>query len=78
MPRTTCPTDNYNPVSVPQTAPGSPPIDDREFVSVREAVRISGVGRTKLYALMASGRLNFIKVDKRRLVVRRSISALGQ
>ena len=51
--------------------------DDREFVSAREAARISGVGRTKLYALIASGRLDFIKIDKRRLVVRSSISALG-
>jgi excisionase family DNA binding protein len=78
MPRpNTCPIDDHDPVSVPQTPPITPPIDDREFISVREAARISGVGRTKLYALMADGRLKFIKIDKRRLVVRRSISALA-
>jgi excisionase family DNA binding protein len=71
-------TSPIEPASVAQTPPSTPPLDDREFVSVREAARISGVGRTKLYALMASGRLGFVKVDKRRLVVRRSISTLGQ
>jgi hypothetical protein len=79
MPRpTTRPINDQETVSLAQTPPSAPPVDDREFISVREAVRISSVGRTKLYALMASGRLDFIKIDKRRLVVRRSISALGQ
>jgi excisionase family DNA binding protein len=79
MPKSTSPFDDREPASVAQTSPSTPPpIDDREFVSVREAARISGIGRTKLYSLMASGRLKFIKVDKGRLVLRRSISTLGE
>jgi hypothetical protein len=56
----------------------TPPGDDREFVSVRETMRISGLGRTKLYQLMGDGLLEYIKIGKRRLVVRRSISNLGR
>lgn len=58
--------------------PSSPLADDREFVSVRETMRISGLGRSKLYQLMTAGHLEYVKVGKRRLVVRRSISALGR
>jgi excisionase family DNA binding protein len=37
-------------------------------VSVSEAARISGVGRSTLYAEMAEGQLKFKKIGRRRLI----------
>jgi excisionase family DNA binding protein len=75
---TTTSLEDQQPTPVAETPPSIPPLDDREFISVREAARISGIGRTKLYDLMARGRLNFVKIDKRRLIARRSICDLGR
>ena len=47
------------------------------WVSVCEACRLSGLGRTKLYELMASGRVLSTTVGRRRLVSVASIEALG-
>jgi predicted DNA-binding transcriptional regulator AlpA len=56
----------------------TPPPDDREFVSVPEVMRLTGLGRTKIYDLITHEKLESRKVGKRRLVVRRSISRLGE
>lgn len=37
-------------------------------VSVKEAVRMTGLGRSFLYELMKAGTLNFTNVGKRRLI----------
>ena len=37
-------------------------------VTVAEALRISGVGRTKLYELIASNEISSVTVGKRRLI----------
>ncbi len=42
-------------------------------VTVAEAVRFSGIGRTQLYDLMTAGRLPFTKVGSRRLIPRRGL-----
>jgi excisionase family DNA binding protein len=44
-------------------------------VSVREGCRLIGLGRTSLYHAMNAGELKFIKVGKRRLILRESITA---
>jgi len=44
-------------------------------LNVAAAVAYSGVSRTRLYALMASGEVEAVKVGKRRLVLRESIDA---
>ncbi len=43
------------------------PFADRITCTIPEACQVSGLGRTKLYELMADGRLEFVKVDNRRL-----------
>ena len=42
-------------------------------VTVPETTRFSGIGRTQLYDLMATGRLPFTKVGARRLIPRRGL-----
>jgi excisionase family DNA binding protein len=37
-------------------------------VSIREACRLSGLGRTKIYELIADGRLTTVKIDRRTLI----------
>lgn len=56
----------------------TPSHDDREFVSVREAARLAGLGRTSVYKLLASGELASRRVGRRRLVVRRSLAGIGR
>ena len=36
--------------------------------SIAEAVRVTSLGRSKLYQLMSAGDLEFVKIGKRRLV----------
>ncbi len=50
--------------------------DDREAVSIVEAGRITGLSRSTIYELMNEGRLKTIKIGRRRLIIRRSISKL--
>lgn len=45
-------------------------------VTVTEAARFSGLGRTLLYALMTTGRLPSAKVGARRLIARRGLIEL--
>ena len=44
-------------------------LDDRLTVSVPEAVRMSGLGRSTLYEAMQVGSLEYVNVGRRRLVV---------
>jgi Helix-turn-helix domain len=44
-------------------------------VSVAEAMRLSGLGLTKIYELINDGRVKTVKVDQRRLVVYASLKA---
>jgi excisionase family DNA binding protein len=37
-------------------------------VSIREACRLSGLGRTKIYQLISDGRLKPVKIDRRTLI----------
>lgn len=46
-------------------------------ITINEALRVSGLGRTKLYELIGSGRLKTITVGRRRLVVYASLEALA-
>jgi excisionase family DNA binding protein len=46
-------------------------------VTPSEAIRISGIGRTRLYELIANGTLTSIKLGGKRLVSYASIEALG-
>jgi len=52
------------------------PLAQRLACPVDQALQISGLGRTTLYSLMKSGRLETMTVGKRRLVLIRSLIAL--
>ena len=41
---------------------------DKRLLTATEAARVVGIGRTKLYELMASGQLCSVKIGRRRLV----------
>lgn len=43
---------------------------------IPDAVRVSGIGRTKLYELIGSGRLRAIRIGGRRLIPAESLRAL--
>jgi excisionase family DNA binding protein len=45
-------------------------------ISIKEALRISGLGLTKIYELINDGRLETVKVDNRRLVNYESLKSL--
>lgn len=45
-------------------------------VSVREAVRLSGIGRSTLYQLMGARRLDYSKVGRSRLILVPSLKRL--
>jgi hypothetical protein len=42
--------------------------------SIKVAVQVSGLGRTKLYSLMTSGEIDTVKIGKRRLVKAESLA----
>jgi excisionase family DNA binding protein len=46
----------------------SPPKAEPLAVSPAEAARLPGLGRTTIYAALASGALNSLKIGKRRLI----------
>jgi len=46
-------------------------------VTVETALRISGLGRTKLYELINAGTIKTVTVGRRRLVVYSSLEALA-
>lgn len=45
-------------------------------LSVAEAVKVSGLGKTTLYEAMANNRLETRKVGRKRLILTRSLRAL--
>jgi hypothetical protein len=45
------------------------PFKERPTCTVKEARQASGLGRSKLYTLMNDGKLEFVKLDKRRLIL---------
>ena len=47
------------------------------LVTVSEACRLTGLGRTSIYVLIGSGRLESFQIGKRRLVKYASILALA-
>lgn len=51
-------------------------IADRRAFRVREAAAYSGIGRTKIFALMKDGRLDSVKVGGSRLVIKASLDRL--
>lgn len=52
------------------------PIQQRMTCTVREACQASGLGKTKLYELIGNGRLDTMRVGRRRLVKVQSLSGL--
>lgn len=46
-------------------------------VTVESALRMSGLGRTKLYELIGSGKIKTVRVGRRRLVVYSSLEELA-
>jgi excisionase family DNA binding protein len=55
-----------------------PNVEKRIWVTPKEAIRISGIGRTRLYELLADGSIKSIKVGGKRLISYASIETLGQ
>ena len=45
-------------------------------VTVREACRLTGIGRTLLYDMIRDGRVNALRLGRRRLVTTASLNAL--
>lgn len=45
-------------------------------LSINEAARVLGLGRTSIYALIADGRLDVVKIGRRTLVTTDSIHRL--
>ena len=61
----------------PQAAHRIPrPLPPRLAVRIDEAAAIIGLGRTKIYELMAEGKLEAVAIERRRLVIYASIEAL--
>ena len=52
------------------------PLPDALAYTVPDAVRVSGIGRTKLYELIGSGKLKVNKITGRTLIVGDSLRAL--
>lgn len=42
--------------------------DDRLAISINEAARVAGVGRTRIYQALGDGELPSIKLGRRRLI----------
>ena len=67
-------------VSSPLHLEVSSPAPEPEAVSVDEACRLTGVGRSKIYELIAEGTMPSLKIGRRRLVrlsaIRRFIARL--
>jgi excisionase family DNA binding protein len=66
------------PIGADNTIPaGGSPARAPVWVTVKEAARISGIQRTRLYELFAQGTIKSIKIGGKRLVSFASIEALG-
>ena len=62
-------TDSDNHTDDDHGQPPRVPFSERATCPIKDAIVASGLGRSKLYDLMNEGRLKYVKVDKRRLVV---------
>ena len=51
-------------------------VPDRRTIRVKEAAFTSGVCRTKLYGMIATGELKSVKVGRARLILRESLDQL--
>jgi len=49
----------------------------REGLSIPEACRVAGIGRTKLYEAIAAGKLKARKYGKRRIILRDDLRAFS-
>lgn len=47
------------------------------LISIRDAAKLLGIGRSKLYDLMADGKLATVQIGRRRLVRTDSVRALA-
>ena len=64
-------------LSAPEVAgPKAVPFAQRFTCTINEACEVTGLGRTKLYELIADGHLATTTVGRRRLVVVRSLLSL--
>ena len=54
------------------------PITKPVWVTPNEAIRISGIGRTMLYEMIANGEIVSIKLRGKRLISYASIETLGK
>jgi excisionase family DNA binding protein len=52
--------------------------EKRIWVTPKEAIRISGIGRTRLYELIKHGTIKSIRLGGKRLISYTSIETLGQ
>lgn len=53
-----------------------PPCTSALAYSVRQAMAVSGLGRSTIFQLMANGRLGRVKVGRKTLIPRASLEAL--
>jgi excisionase family DNA binding protein len=53
-----------------------PTHDAPRLLSIKQTCRILGIGRTRVYALLAEGRLASVTIGRRRLIPLRAIEAL--
>lgn len=53
-------------------------LDAPLYVSIAEACRITSLSKSSIYSLMAEGKIDYIKVGKRRLIVRASLEQLAE
>lgn len=51
-------------------------IDDRDFFRVRDVVRRTGLSRSKVYDLIAAGRLEAVRIDECTLIPRKAYEQL--
>lgn len=57
---------------------GKPPLDTPPvWVTVTDAVRLAGIGRTMIYRMIGDGTLRTTTIGRRRLIAYASIEALG-
>jgi excisionase family DNA binding protein len=56
-------------ITTHEDSPSDIQADDRITVGVGEAVRLTGLGRSTLYQLMADGQIPYRTVGRRRLVL---------
>jgi excisionase family DNA binding protein len=51
---------------------------ERIFVSINEACEALGLGKTTIYSLINSGKLEVVKFGRRTLITAQSVRALAQ